>query len=229
VFVPVGLNYDRTLEDRTLLLDAAGAGAPRPGLVRAAATATRFVLGQLALAVRGRWHRFGYACVIFGTPISMRAYLRHRRIDFRSLPPEEQSARLAALGDDLMAAVGAAVPVTPVPLVATLFAEQAEDGGGPLSPLELKAAAWRRIAALEAAGATVYVPRRDQDYAIEAGLRVLTLRRLVEEHDGLYQASPGELPLLRYYANSIAHFGAAGGDAAARQAQLGAGARRMSS
>jgi glycerol-3-phosphate O-acyltransferase len=233
VFVPVGINYDRTLEDRTLLLDAAPQGAPRPGLLRAAATAARFVLGQLALAARGRWHRFGYACVVFGTPISMRAYLRQHRMDFRTLPAEEQSARLAALGADLMRAVGAAVPVVPVPLVAAVFVEQAEHGLGPLSPLELKAAAWRRIAALEAAGATVYVPRRDQDYAIEAGLRVLTSRHLVEERDGLYLARAGELPVLRYYANSIAHFtvppgGAApAGDGAAAEPQLGMAASRI--
>jgi hypothetical protein len=37
------------------------------------------------------------------------------------------------------------------------------------------------------------------------GLRMLTLRRLVEERDGLYAARPAELPLIRYYANSIAH------------------------
>ena len=44
---------------------------------------------------------------------------------------------------------------------------------------------------LEAAGAHVYIPRRDQDYAIVAGLRMLTLRHLVEERDGLYAARPG--------------------------------------
>ena len=51
----------------------------------------------------------------------------------------------------------------------------------------------------------MYVPRGDQDYAITVGLRMLTLRRLVAESDGLYRAEPAELPLLEYYANSIAH------------------------
>jgi glycerol-3-phosphate O-acyltransferase len=246
VFIPVGINYDRTLEDRTLLLDAAPAAAaapavsgaapaatrpagsgvaprPRPGLVRALATTLRFVLRQLGLAARSRWHRFGYACVTFGTPISMRRTLRERRLDFRTLAPAEQSERLAALGGELMAAVGAVVPVVPVPLVAAVFVERAERGLGPLSLLELKASAWRRMAALEAAGARVYVPRSDQDYAIAAGLRMLTLRHLVEEREGLYAAREGELPLLRYYANSIAHLAAARPDAAAASA-AGSGA-----
>ena len=238
VFIPVGINYDRTLEDRTLLLDAApaapamsgaapaagrpaGSGVaprPRPGFARALATTFRFVLRQLGLAARNRWHRFGYACVTFGTPISMRRTLRERRLDFRTLSPAEQSERLAALGGELMAAVGAVVPVVPVPLVAAVFVERAERGLGPLSLLELKASAWRRMAELEAAGARVYVPRSDQDYAIAAGLRMLTLRHLVEEREGLYAAREDELPLLRYYANSIAHLAAAGPDAGAASA-----------
>jgi glycerol-3-phosphate O-acyltransferase len=214
VFVPVGVNYDRTLEDRTLLLDLEPRPAPRPGPLRALQTTARFVGGQLALAARHRWHRFGYACVVFGAPISMRAWLRTRRLDLRSLPPEQLSERLAALGAELMAAVAGVVPVVPVPLVAAVFVARAEQGLGPLSPLELKTAAQQRLAALEAAGAKVYVPRRDRDYAIEAGLRMLTLRHFVEERDGLYAARAAELPLLRYYANSIAHLDpAAGGEA----------------
>ncbi|MBV8202882.1 MAG: 1-acyl-sn-glycerol-3-phosphate acyltransferase, partial [Acidobacteria bacterium] len=79
VFIPVGINYDRTLEDRTLLLElssrAQGApaapatpgapaapaaltappaiGAPRrPGILGALATTLRFTLRQLGLAAR---------------------------------------------------------------------------------------------------------------------------------------------------------------------------------
>ena len=63
---------------------------------------------------------------------------------------------------------------------------------------------------LRAAGARIYVPRQDLDYAFTVGLRMLTLRRLVDARDGLYQARAEELPLLRYYANSIAHLAQAG-------------------
>jgi hypothetical protein len=58
---------------------------------------------------------------------------------------------------------------------------------------------------LAGAGAKVYIPRRDEDYAVGAGLRMLTLRRLLAlGADGLYRVTPEELPLLRYYANAIA-------------------------
>ncbi|HEX9944421.1 MAG TPA: 1-acyl-sn-glycerol-3-phosphate acyltransferase [Thermoanaerobaculia bacterium] len=200
VFIPVGINYDRVLEDRTLLLDLAP-DRERRGALFAAGTTLRFALRNLLLMLRSRWHRFGYACVNFGSPVSMRRYLGERGLDLRHLSKEERSAHLAALGAELMAAIGRVIPVLPVPLVATVLMQ----AGEPLSELELKARAYRLMTGLDAAGAHVYIPRRDQDYAIVAGLRMLILRHLAEEKDGLYAARPEEIHVLRYYANSIAH------------------------
>jgi glycerol-3-phosphate O-acyltransferase len=151
---------------------------------------------------RSRWHRFGYACVNFGTPLSMRQYLGEHHLDLRRLGKEERTVHLERLGRTLMEAVGQVIPVVPVPLVASALLEH---GNGGLSELDLKALVHRRMADLEAAGAHVYIPRRDLDYAIVAGLRTLTLRHIVLENDGLYRINPEELPVLRYYANSIAH------------------------
>jgi glycerol-3-phosphate O-acyltransferase len=58
---------------------------------------------------------------------------------------------------------------------------------------------------MTAAGAHLYLPRNDEDYAIEVGLRMLVLRRLVDVRDGVYTPAADELHMLRYYANSIAH------------------------
>ncbi len=101
-----------------------------------------------------------------------------------------------------MEAVGRVVPVVPVPLMATVFVRNPERR---LSALELKAEVGRLLEGLERAGARVYVPRRDLDYALDVGLRMLLMRHLVDEHDGIYVMRQKELPLLRYYANSIAH------------------------
>lgn len=202
VFIPVGINYDRVLEDRTLLLDLDPA-APRPGRVRTVANALRFVGRNLLLAFRHRWYRFGYACVNFGTPVSMRAYCAERGVDFAALPKEERFAAVEELGRTLMDAVGRTVPVVPVALVATVFARAPRRAWG---ELELKAELHRLIGELEAGGARIYVPRRDRDYALAVGLRMLVLRRMVEEDaEGLFVARVGEAALLRYYANSIAH------------------------
>ena len=72
VFVPLGLNYDRVLEDRTQLL--AGAAREKKSAVTASLNTLKFVFTQLGLALRSKWYRFGYACVNFGTPISTKSY-----------------------------------------------------------------------------------------------------------------------------------------------------------
>ncbi|MDP1693881.1 MAG: 1-acyl-sn-glycerol-3-phosphate acyltransferase [Burkholderiaceae bacterium] len=201
VFVPLGLNYDRVLEDRTQLL-AGDAAATKPSGLRAALRTLRFVGDQLWLLLRSRWHRLGYACVNFGTPVSVRAWSAARGIDFDHLPREQRQAEVAALGRHLMAQVGQLIPVLPVPLVATVLLQQ---GDKAINELELKSAVAELVRGLEARNARLYLPRGDWDYAVGAGLRMLTLRHLVVEQDGLYRARANELPLLRYYANSIAH------------------------
>ena len=201
VFVPLGLNYDRVLEDRTQLLSA-DAAAPRPGRLRSAARTLAFIGGQLWLLLRSRWHRLGYACVNFGTPVSVRAWAAARGIDFDHLPREQRQVEVAALGRHLMDQVGQLIPVLPVPLVATVLLQQGERAIG---ELELKAAVADLVQSLQAHNARLYLPRGDWDYAVGAGLRMLTQRHLVDEQDGLFRARREEEPLLRYYANSIAH------------------------
>jgi glycerol-3-phosphate O-acyltransferase len=201
VFVPLGLNYDRVLEDRTQLLSAEASG-PRPGRWRALAGTLGFVGHQLALLLRSRWHRFGYACVNFGTPVSVRAWMTARGVDPEHLDAPQRRSEVAALGTHLMAEVGRLVPVLPVPLLATVLLREPARG---FALLELKSAVAQQVAELEARGARLYVPRRDWDYAVEAGLRMLTSRHLVTEADGLYRVREAETPLLRYYANSIVH------------------------
>ena len=68
---------------------------------------------------------------------------------------------------------------------------------------------------LERAGARIHVPRHDREYAISVGLRMLVLRRVVEESGGLLRVRPEESRLLEYYANSIEHHARAAGERAA--------------
>jgi len=201
VFVPLGINYDRVLEDRSLLRSI-DPGAPRVGRSRALWNTLSFVARNLRLMLKSEWHRFGYACVNFGSPVSMRAYCGSRGVDFQRLSGDERRRATAALGEHLMRSVGQVVPVVPVPLMATVFVRNPERR---LAALELKAEVERLIERLERSAARVYVPRRDLDYALDVGLRMLLMRHLVDENEGVYLAREKELPLLRYYANSIAH------------------------
>jgi glycerol-3-phosphate O-acyltransferase len=201
VFVPLGLNYDRVLEDRTLLLGA-DAQAHKPGPLRALGNTLGFLAHQLWLLLRSRWHRMGYACVNFGTPVSVRAWTLRHGVDWHQLDKTARQAAVAALGRHLMAQVGALVPVLPVPLVATVLLR---DPAQRLSEFDIKSAVATLVGRLEARGARLYVPRSDWDYAVGAGLRMLRLRHLVDETDGMFAPRAGEHEVLRYYANSIVH------------------------
>ena len=108
---------------------------------------------------------------------------------------------MGELAGELMSRVQRAIPALPVALVSTLFHRHPERR---FSELELKAAAQELIAELESGGSRVYIPRTSRDYAIQVGLRMLVLRHLVEERDGLYRARPEERRLLAYYAHSVA-------------------------
>ena len=202
VFVPIGLNYDRVLEDRSQLLKL-HAETPRPGRFCGALTAFKFAGRNLWLMATGRWYRFGYACVNFGTPLSMRAYARERAVHFPDLDEAARHAEVQRVAGRLMEAVGRIVPVLPVSLVASVIMR---DPARAWSEFELKAAAHETMRALEAVGAKLYIPRQDQDYAFGVGLRMLVLRDLVLEPEaGLFRPAKDALEVLAYYANAIAH------------------------
>ena len=199
VFIPVGINYDRVLEDRTLL-SSRDPGVPRRGAVYAIVRTAAFIGHNLRLTLTGNWYRFGYACVNFGRPISMRAYAAERRLDFRALGEAERRREVERVARVLMAAIARIVPVLPVSLVATVFAR---GGDAAHSELEVKSEVYELIRRLEGLGAHVYVPRGDLDYAVGVGLRMLTLRRIVQEDEGLYRANPADRAMIAYYANAI--------------------------
>src|SRR5258705_4028428 len=203
-FVPVGINYDRVLEDRTLL-GAASAGGERRSALAAIRATLRFLASQLWLRLRGRWYRYGYACANFGAPISLRQYRAHAGGDPLTLDREARAERVVHVARHLMEAVGRVVPVLPVSLVARVFVEAASPAGLEEGEINTRALALQRR--FEDLGAHVYVPRSDPEYSVLVGLRMLTLRNLVLEQDGRYRVNPAELELLRYYANAIAHLG----------------------
>jgi len=201
VFVPVGINYDRVIEDRVQVAALVTPEGEKPRFKFSPRVLIAFLAHNIALRLRGRLYRYGYACVSFGKPISLRQYVTERGIDFRMLDETRRFAETERLGEMLMRKVGEVVPALPVSLVATVVLE----AGRPLSALELKGEIAELMARLTARGAHIHIPRADQDYAIEVGLRMLLLRHFVLEENGLYRANPREEILLRYYANSIAH------------------------
>jgi len=191
VFVPVGLNYDRVLEDRVLL---AARGEGKPKFDSGPLAVLRFIRHQLWLRITGKYHRFGYACVSFGAPVSLKGFLA--RTDGAL---EDQ---IAALGNALMEDIGKVVPVLPVSLIASIMLE-----AGSLSKIGVKGAAHRRLKDYAARGTYSHIPREDEDYAVDVGLRMLEMRHILREEDGIYTVVDENREVLEYYANAIAHLG----------------------
>lgn len=190
VFIPVALNYDRVIEDRVLV--AADVSGRRKFRMRWRDLA-RHVGKHLWQRITGRFHRFGYASVSFGQPLSL--------ADFLARNPQVGEAPTGLLARTLMARIRAVVPVLPVPVVAAVMLE--EDGR---SRDEIAARFAALVDGMTAHGAHIHMPRGDLDYAVEVGIRLLELRRIIAaDADGRYRVHEPDRPLLTFYANSIAH------------------------
>ena len=176
VFVPVGLAYDRVLEDR-ILTEAAAAGVRKfRADLPAIAWFTARLLGR---RLRGRFLGFGTAAAGFGAPLSLRAAFA-----------EDAAVTPEALADRLMAAIIAVVPVLPVPLVAYALAVAA-----PVDRAGLEAAVVEAQAALVAAGAVLKLPPQGMAALIREGLEPLVRRGIVGA-----DLVPLAGPLLEFYA-----------------------------
>ncbi|AKI00970.1 glycerol-3-phosphate acyltransferase [Hoeflea sp. IMCC20628] len=203
VFIPVGLNYDRVLEDRSLVFEADRDGPPLSSWQKTAKTSA-FLFRNLRLRLSGKWHRFGYASVSFGDPVSVDTFLAAHGISKWSALTEAKRDRLTeTLAHQLMQSIGALIPVLPVSLVSLALIDAA---AAPVDRLELKIRIGALIDRLVGNGVHVHVPRQDRDYEITVGLRMLLLRRIVSEtEDGQLVINARDKPLVAYYANAIRH------------------------
>ena len=156
VFVPVGLGYDRVLEDQILVAaDAAGVRRFKARLTLVMLHVARMLWRRLW----GRWRGFGGAAVSFGIPVPLAPWLAADP----DLTPEDLGARL-------MDGVRAVVPVLPVALVAAAV----QDG---MAEADLPAAAQALAGQVQDAGAVTVLQGDWFGPALEPLLRRGMLRR----------------------------------------------------
>ena len=194
VFIPVGINYDRVMEDRTLTLPKTT--KRKPGKIISTYKFFRFAVKNMMQALSGKRYRNGYACVNFGEPVSLTEWQAQNTAD-----PSAPLTDVSALAEDLQQRIGQIIPVLPVALVSTVVLKNT----AAISGFELRNAVFNLLQLLEQKGYRAYIPRGDREYAVTVGIRMLTLRQILVEDDGLYTANANDLPILRYYANSISH------------------------
>lgn len=205
VFIPVGLNYDRVLEDRTLLRDATD--LPRPTTASAVGNTLGFVGKNIALAMRNRWQRFGYAAVQYGKPLSLRAYCLEHGIDFREGDHHTRFTHVATLANVLTSVIAGIIPVLSVPLIALIVRA---DPARRFTGLELRAAVQDRLNQLRQNGARYLIYDASNSFAVDSAIHMMCIRRILLENDDLLTMNPAESGLIDYYACSIEHlFGGA--------------------
>ncbi len=179
VFVPVGIAYDRVLEDG-ILTQAAVEGSRRFRANPVAVT-----LGAAGIVLRvllRRFKGFGTAAAAFGNPVSLRRFM------------QQDGATTEGLGAHLMAAIAQVVPVVPVPLIAAALLER------PASRAELTAAVQGLLARLQAVGAVTKLAPGGIGATIDEGLMPLTARGLVGAD---LRPAPGAEAILAFYSASI--------------------------
>lgn len=177
LFVPVGLGYDRVLEDR--VLTEAGIGGQRrfrPTVTGVVAFSAR----MLWRMVRGNFPGFGATAAGFGAPVSLRAFLAERG-----------TGAVEALGAELMGRVADAVPVLPVPLVAAAL-------GGDRAEVAARAAALAER--LRAAGAVLRLHPDGMEATVDSALRHLQRRGMI---DDALRVRAGKAALVAFYAASV--------------------------
>ena len=180
VFVPVGLAYDRVLEDR-ILVEAHAAGSRR---FRGKPLAVLgFVARTLWRKARGTHLGFGTAAAGFGPPVSLR--------DFMTDPPDMPTE---TLGAQLMADIARVVPVLPVPLIAAALLQQPSDRAALLAIVQ------ELVARLSADGAVMKLAPQGVEATLTEGLAPLLARGIV--HDTLQPAANGQA-VLDFYAGQV--------------------------
>ena len=200
--VPVAVNYDRVLEDRSLLRELESKeGRRRPSRVVQAWEVAHYVGWNVARLLTRQWKRYGRAAVVVGAPIPLEEWFASQR-DLFSLEKPERLARVQSLCDGLLERVGALIPVTPVPLVCAAI--QSFDGDFiPRDQLLERIDEMRGV--LRELNAGVLRQDRTAEELFDRAYRMLRMRRVIARTGSGYLVLPRGRPLVSYYANSVAH------------------------
>lgn len=202
VFVPVGINYDRVVEDKSLL-HRRDPNSEKRSRWFVYSTFVRFWRKNLALSIEERRRRFGYASVNFGRPLSMQAYCSEHGIAFSNLDRDARFQEVERLAGELMARIAEVVPILPVPLVARVLLTAGDDW---LDSFEVKRRVHDLIAELQANGAPIRDNEIPKERTLDRAMDMFRYRGMVQEDQQRFRLDPRSRDLTEFYANSIAHW-----------------------
>jgi glycerol-3-phosphate O-acyltransferase len=204
--IPVAINYDRVLEDRSLLRELASReGGARASRLTQLGEVARYVGWNLARIGVGRWKRYGRAAVTIGRPIHVGQWLSLVRDGGTDLFALERTARLGRvqeLVDEVLDRIAILIPVTPVPLACAAI-QSFESDFIPHDRLVGRMSDMRDV--LVELNARVLRADRSIEETFERAYRMLAMRRILVRDGSGYAVLAAGRPLVSYYANSIAH------------------------
>ena len=204
--VPVAINYDRVLEDRSLLRELEKRqGAPRPARFTQLGEVAHYVAWNVGRLLTRRWRRYGRAAVIIGAPEPLAPWFEAQERDggdIFSLTRPERLARVQSLADAMMSRIGELIPVTPVPLACAAIQSLGGDWVSRSALLERMAELRDVLVELNARVVRAEGPVEE---IFDRAWRMLGMRRVLAESGEGFAVLPHGRSLVSYYANSIAH------------------------
>lgn len=204
--VPVAINYDRVLEDRSLLRELdAREGRRRPPLYAQLGEVVRYVWWNIGRLVFRKWKRYGRAAVVIGEPFRLAPWIDRQDVETGGLFKLERSERLArvqGLSDEVLERIAAIVPVTPVTLACAAIQSFESDF---MSHAALVARMGEMRDVLKELNARVIHGEGSIEETFDRAWRMLRMRRILVRAGEGYAVLPAGRPLISYYANSIAH------------------------
>ena len=124
LFIPVGVNFDRVFEERTLIANAETDFRGRGGIF-VLYSSLQFAAREIWRKLTGRWLGFGMACANFGDPLSLKAWSRDHKFDVSTMEKSEFFAAVETLGQEITQRIVEVVPVLAVPVLSMLLLERA--------------------------------------------------------------------------------------------------------
>jgi glycerol-3-phosphate O-acyltransferase len=204
--IPVAINYDRVLEDRSLLRELdAREGRTRPPRRAQLMEVLRYLWWNSARLVARRWKRYGRAAVVVGEPFAIAPWLEEQdRITggLFAIERAERLSRVQALSDSVLEKIAAIVPVTSVTLACAAI--QSFDGDF-VSHQQLITRMSEMRDVLRELNARVIYREGTVEEIFDRAWRMLDMRRIMVRVGDGYSILPGNRPLISYYANSVSH------------------------
>jgi len=202
IFIPVGINYDKVLEDNIQINAAKGIRVKR-SMWHWIKVITRFIAVHFSLPKDSRRDMFGYASVNFGHVISAKMFAEQNQINFVTLGKEARFEYTAKLAETLMNGIGYVTPILPVPLIAQVFRQREAKS---LSEIEIISSVHELIDGLIEQGAPLNAAEIPAKKTIVNALAQMMHYSMLESSDGRYHVVERSSDLLAYYAASIAHW-----------------------